>query len=318
MLTLQASQLAAGEGRVAVELSSSGQRAVLSDLAFSYPLKLMPPKISGGDSELANRLVCLYMLTYGMLDASVTHQAMLIFATGGGLVSGDSIDLAIKLAESTNLVLLTQGNTKVFRDRPGGTYRNGSQSRSSTYQRMKVEIASNACLFLLPAPVACFERASYSQHQSFHLQDTTSSLLLLDWFTSGRLSRGESWLFDRYRSSNEIFTSSRRHVNDVLLLERAGLAGKMGDYACYCNLFICGPALSKLREHFSLMTDNLTQYKRVQAEALIWSYSELEAGRTAIVRCAGQEPESVKDWLASQLVSIRALIGHDMYKAAFV
>lgn len=233
-------------------------------------------------------------------------------------MAGDTIDLTINLDKGCNLVLLTQGNTKVFRDRPGGSYSNTAGNRSSTYQRMQVRIAANACLFLLPAPVTCFGRASYSQHQSFHLEDETSSLLLLDWFTSGRLSRGESWLFERYRSCNEVHKSSRRRVNDILLLEGKGIADRMGGYSCYCNLFICGPALQPLLAHFRNATDALTQYKLSRSEPLIWSYSELELGRTGIVRCAAHEPEAVKDWLATQLLCIQPLIGRDMHKAAFV
>lgn len=32
-----------------------------------------------------------------------------------------------------------------------------------------------------------------------------SSLLLVDWITSGRHERGEKWDFDLYRSTNDIF-----------------------------------------------------------------------------------------------------------------
>lgn len=183
---------------------------------------------------------------------------------------------------------------------------------------MHANIAAGATLFLLPAPVACFERASYSQHQSFHLEDATSSLLLLDWFTSGRVSRGESWIFERFRSCNEIHIAQRRQINDVLLLEGKTIAQRMGDYSCYCNLFICGPVLQPLLDHFRRLTDELVQYKRSQSDALIWSFSELQAGQSGIIRCAAREPEGVKDWLAAQLLCIQPIIGSDMYRAAFV
>lgn len=67
MLTYEPEKLQAGEGCVSVKVADG--RATFSNLAFSYPLKLMPPKISGAGSRLANRLTCLYMLTYGESDA---------------------------------------------------------------------------------------------------------------------------------------------------------------------------------------------------------------------------------------------------------
>lgn len=252
---------------------------------------------------------------------------------GGGLVAGDTVDLEVKVDAECHLVLLTQGNTKVFKDRPGGSYitpktlssdpsTNGaSRSKAtSTRQRMRVTIQPNASLFLLPAPVACFKDASYSQYQSFHLQDpSSSSLLLLDWFTSGRQSRGENWQFERYRSRNEIVINDRTIVNDVLLLEGKQYGKRMADFTCYCNLFIYGKALQRISEHFMKLSQDTTQYQQVYQEKLIWSYSELEKDhQAAVVRCAGVETEIVKDWLAEQLKPLEVLIGRDIYKATFV
>lgn len=245
------------------------------------------------------------------------------------------MDLEVKVDVECHLVLLTQGNTKVFKDRPGGSYTghvapvNGTtkalsatprkSSIARTRQRMRVHIQPNASLFLLPAPVACFKNASYSQHQTFHLEDsTTSSLLLLDWFTSGRQSRGENWQFERYRSENEVIIADRTVINDVLLLEGESYGKRMADFTCYCNLFICGQPLQAISEHFKALSHSITQYQKHFSEDLIWSYSELEKDQAAVVRCAGIETETIKDWLAEQLKPLETLIGRDIYKAAFI
>ena len=57
------SQLDAGQGFIRLE--RNGAKAALAELAFCYPLKLMPPRISAGDASLGLALICLYMLTYG-------------------------------------------------------------------------------------------------------------------------------------------------------------------------------------------------------------------------------------------------------------
>ena len=59
-----ANKLCPGDGRIRVETNGSG-RAILSDLAFSYPLKLMPPRIAASDARLSPGLLPLYILTYG-------------------------------------------------------------------------------------------------------------------------------------------------------------------------------------------------------------------------------------------------------------
>ncbi|CAG8542955.1 5377_t:CDS:2 [Diversispora eburnea] len=62
----------------------------------------------------------------------------------------------------------------------------------------------NSMLLQLPGPTTCFQSADYSQYQKFKLEDDTSSLIVLDWFTSGRMSRGERWEFVNYKSGIDI------------------------------------------------------------------------------------------------------------------
>lgn len=56
--------LEAGQGAVHVERAAAG-RSTFKQLAFCYPLKLMPPRISAGDASLGTSVLCLYTLTYG-------------------------------------------------------------------------------------------------------------------------------------------------------------------------------------------------------------------------------------------------------------
>lgn len=70
---------------------------------------------------------------------------------------------------------------------------NGKDSQQHT----EYFIDSEALMCVLPDPLVCFEKASYSQSQIFHLE-LNGNLVLLDWFTSGRYSRGERWIFTKY------------------------------------------------------------------------------------------------------------------------
>lgn len=78
---------AAAHGKGRAVLEASGDEAVFSALSYRYPLKLLSPQTIGSKVPLA----IAYMLSYG-----------------GGLVSGDRIDLDVEVGSNSSLMLLTQ------------------------------------------------------------------------------------------------------------------------------------------------------------------------------------------------------------------
>lgn len=199
-----------------------------------------------------------------------------------------------------------------------------------TRQLMAFTVSASSSLFLLPAPVTCFARANYSQQQTFHLS-ASSNLVLLDWYTSGRMDMAgegrEEWEFERYRSSNEVFLDGERVARDVLLLEDdgTGTGGKtsyynrVAPYSCYATLILVGPALAPLLDHLRTAFGSITQYKQSRPYSMLWSFSELEKGKGGVARCAGNSTEAVKDWVVQVLKDggIEDLIGKDLWKNAF-
>ncbi len=77
------SKIRAGGGRIS--LSCHGSAAVFSELSSTYPLKLLSPRIA------EDGVAVVYILTYG-----------------GGLVSGDQVNLSVDIGEKAKLVLLSQ------------------------------------------------------------------------------------------------------------------------------------------------------------------------------------------------------------------
>lgn len=62
------------------------------------------------------------------------------------------------------------------------------ESNPTTSQIFKCLIRKDSTLILLPDPVTCFTNSKYYQTQFFDLRDKeTSSLVLLDWITPGRM-----------------------------------------------------------------------------------------------------------------------------------
>jgi len=79
-----------GSGRAVVH--AYGETTHFSELSFTYPLKLIAPRIiTSPGQEAAQRTSLLYVLSYG-----------------GGLVGGDKIVLDIHVGANTKLVALTQ------------------------------------------------------------------------------------------------------------------------------------------------------------------------------------------------------------------
>ncbi|CAM9461275.1 unnamed protein product, partial [Ascophyllum nodosum] len=140
---------------------------------------------------------------------------------GGGAVCGDNVTVRCHVNQDCTAALTTQGSTKV--------YKRTARSRESRVlgcevdcqrasQSLLARVCSGALLAMVPDPVTCFEDASFRQHQRF-LLERGASLVLVDWITSGRMSRGEGWAFERLESRNEIMTQSLAEA------ERQGQAG---------------------------------------------------------------------------------------------
>lgn len=195
---------------------------------------------------------------------------------------------------------------------------------------MVFTLEPNSSLFLLPAPVTCYARANYSQQQTFNLS-SSSNLVLLDWYTSGRMDMvgegREEWAAERYRSSNEVFIDGRRVARDVLLLEDdgTGTGGKtsyynrVSPYSCYATILLFGPALAPLLEHLKTAFASITQFKQSRPYSMLWSFSELEKGQGGVARCTGDSTEAVKNWVVQVLRDggIEDLVGQDLWKNAF-
>src|SRR5579859_799366 len=104
-----------GKGHIVVRRYGIDQQ-VLSTLSFQYPLKLISPR------GLGQPCTSVFMMSYG-----------------GGLVGGDQIDLSVNVQAGCKLALLTQGSTKIFKQRKA-TDIQITASPTVTSQSMKVVI----------------------------------------------------------------------------------------------------------------------------------------------------------------------------------
>jgi len=157
----------------------SGESAVTSSYATS-PLKLLTPRSRG-------RSVWSYTSSFG-----------------GGLVAGDQTRLDLRIGSGARCFLGTQASTKIYRN--PAALPSGHQTRAT--------LEAGSLLVFAPDPVQAFAGSIYAQRQEFHLA-TDASLVLLDWFTSGRAARGERWEFNRFQSRNEVWRAATKPVPAV-------------------------------------------------------------------------------------------------------
>lgn len=218
-------------------LSTTGLKARFSTLRATYPLKLLSPTPLPSQPD---HVALAYTLAYG-----------------GGLVAGDLISLQIDVEPRGGLILLTQGSTKVFRNRPGirpqsrllrqpaglagqtkpagpgDTGKDKGKGKEVTTQRMLVTLAPGAFALVLPDSISPYKDSSYIQAQRFVLPDEngeqgaegTASVLILDWVNSGRGRMyateggdGEVWQMESYESLNEVLVGKRRIMRERMIL----------------------------------------------------------------------------------------------------
>lgn len=211
----------------------------LRTLNYQYPLKLVSPAPLRLEDEPRHLVHTVYLLTYG-----------------GGLVAGDAVDLRVTIENSTKLILLTQGSTKLFK----------SPSRDVTSkQRMSMEIAPGSALCYLPDPVQPFERSSFEQQQIYSILRTSDesvhngSTCILDWVSNGRPANGENWSFYHYASKNEIYLSDAEGgrkllLRDSMILDDSGdegsIARRMDGLAACGTLMLYGSLFEQLGQFF--------------------------------------------------------------------
>ncbi|SPO27992.1 uncharacterized protein UTRI_05135 [Ustilago trichophora] len=392
-----------GEGQAI--LRSTGRETVFTNLSFTFPLKLIAPRTSARNAtfevlNLGRSSDSASSLTTTMPPKPVSP--LYIVGYGGGLVSGDSVDLDVDVGSHCTMLILTQGSTKVFKTRNshptqgvstasftdsiGGGEGGGMQvGEGLTRQNYRFLVRKNATLVLLPDPVTCFANASYDQVQRFDLRSGDScSLVVLDWITSGRalvgssMGRGEGgdrldhldkfgtfsasklglgggggkdyspikrgsewWIFDRYKSRNEVRIHKKVVARDVVLLsqhratqgdEWSEIARRNHPFGCYATLLLAGPdsqpIVSNLMQEFQDIQQRPTT--RVSRDHVLWSLSSLEddsassigkdpmaaAVVVVVVRLAANDSQSVRQWLHKRLYSLQSVIGTDLYRQA--
>jgi urease accessory protein len=215
---------------------------------------------------------------------------------GGGLLSGDRIELELVVESGAGCLLSTQSQTKVYRSAAG----------ESAGQRLGAELQSDAMLVSLPDALTCFAGSAFEQRQRFEM-DASASLLSLEWLTSGRRARGERWAMRSVRTRTDVIVDGKVVFRDALRLDESDgpIAGehRMGRCDCFATVLLLGPKLAM--EARRLL--DWTSAQPASSEGVLFSGSPLRDG--LVLRAAGPTTESVAGWLRQRLEFLPALLG---------
>lgn len=312
-------------GRGNVKLSLYNDTPCLEALAFSYPLKLVaptakraagvprdpattPPRHDSEPAQTDDEQTRSSDARRQMHQSYVGRvQVVYVLSYGGGLVGGDAIHLSCDVDSGAVLALSTQGSTKVFKRR----------SSLKTAQSLTVRVASDAVCLLVPDPVQPFAESAYAQRQEFDLADTSASLLLLDWVTSGRPDNGERWTLSSYLSENVVRRAGRLLLRDCQCMRSPSAAAQMGRYDCIAAVLLAGDVFDGDSD---VLLRRFADEERVRpsskrTEHLIWT--AVRHRDVTVLKVAGLSSEEVRAWLhdLAEAMSWRARFGRDPFRA---
>ncbi|KAK5060123.1 hypothetical protein LTR84_010007 [Exophiala bonariae] len=309
-----------GNGEIVLALLPPGKQ-ILQSCTYQYPLKLIAPDPHAVQGE--KHVTIVFLLTYG-----------------GGLVGGDQINLKINLQDATRLVLVTQGSTKIFK----------SPTRTVvSKQILDVKIGARAALCYLPDPTQPFAESVYEQKQTFYVDPSgKSNLLMLDWVSEGRRARGESWTLWSWKGRNEVREFDERSRGRLLLrdavmlhedgLGTTGLVDKSDNLGIFGTLIVYGPLFEKLGgflvQHFAqqprlgaknwtqndrshsdeadaIKKDADAQRQREHEDGLVWTAARVRG--FVLVKFGAKEVDGARRWLGGLLKqegTVETLFGH--------
>ena len=242
MLNTAFEERALAPGQGALRVSAVAGRSTVVEARASNPLKLLVPQHQG--------------------------QSAWVYTTGfgGGMLSCDCIDLSVHVESEACAFLGTQASTKIYKR---------SQPQDKAQQFMDMTVDSQACLISLPDPVACFTDANFEQRQDFHLHNS-SSLFAVDWFSAGRMARGESWDMHHLSSRLRYFVDGRLMVEDPMHLRSHSPALRsLQNIAVFGTTLIVGERMQPILHALSADID--AQAMKAECPS-IESYSPIEGG----------------------------------------
>ena len=226
---------------------------------------------------------------------------------GGGFVQGDKIELNVICGENSKSVISSQANTRVYEG-----------DGKECHQKLVCEVKKGAFHAFLNDPLVMHKGGKLDQEVQFHL-DPDSTAVYLDWFSAGRLSRGESYDFDFYKSSCRFMIEEKPVLWDNFVLDpkRHDIKAPnlLGSNISFVNLFVVGDPSNS----------GFVSFKAALLDLSVVKYANLEIGladveeRAFILRIVSNDIIALKKLVQSiiNLLSHPQFVGADPWERKY-
>ena len=164
----------------------NGSRTIITDCAFSSPLKIARP------------IYCNDLTEVIQMSASA------------GLLDGDEQDISINVSDRAFLRYTGQSFTKIFK-----------ADEKGAVQNVRISVSTGGCLLYLPRPVIPFSGSRFRGTTEIHLEKE-SRFFGWDFLSCGRVGMGESFAWDSYWSKmtvylegQPVFLDTQRYIPQI-------------------------------------------------------------------------------------------------------
>eukprot|EP00934_Nitzschia_sp_Nitz4_P005809 Nitzschia sp. Nitz4//scaffold73_size107353//52647//54683//NITZ4_004320-RA/size107353-processed-gene-0.26-mRNA-1//-1//CDS//3329557476//5799//frame0 len=190
---------------------------------------------------------------------------------GGGMVQGDSLDLTIHAQTNARLGVTTQGASRIYTPNHRGP---------PTKSTLQATVDPDALLVWAPDPCSLFRSSSFQQRQTVRLHPT-SSLALIDWFSSGRYRNGEQWAFDSLSAQTSLrmmlppddkdspeevpFLHDAVHLHLSSDVPNAQQSLGVSEFQTFASLILYGDQVEQVAQQCRFLSDALlSQHTRIR------------------------------------------------------
>ena len=238
---------AAAEGAGLTDGTAHGIATRLTQVSHKAPMRLVPVWKSSVDK--AGAAICA-LSNYG-----------------GGMLQGDSVELHVHVKPQARLGVTTQGASRIYTP---------NSNDNLCQATLEAKVDPHALLVWAPDPCALFQKSSFEQTQTFNI-DPSSSVALIDWFSSGRYRNGEHWAFHQLSTktllkfpNEEIpFLQDAMHMdlraNEKRQLEPWEDPLGVSDFHAFASLILYGDQVQHVRERCEALSDTLlAQHTRIR------------------------------------------------------
>ncbi|MDO5520694.1 MAG: urease accessory protein UreD [bacterium] len=182
--------------KLMIEADVKEGKTVLKDVYFTAPFKIMNPFYMNKD-----------------------YMTVMCMSSSAGIMAGDVQEYHLKVKEGAKLEFVSQEYEKIHKMNEGFATR-----------ATEISVAKNGLLLYNPQPTIPFKNSAFKSKVNVHLEDDTSTFVMKEIISAGRVSRGELFeyqyyhnLVNVYRKDTLIYRDNTRFEPTLMDLSSMGL-----------------------------------------------------------------------------------------------